>query len=147
MQLNAEHAAQWCWNVYCLCTSWVFFFFGSLSLTLWSRPLRSRCRPSPSCPAEVPAGPPGEDGSGEGVTAVCSPWWPVVRGLSQSRAGHFGGGQRGAPSDESRLIHLSLLWGRGSGCGPVRTTFEHVWTKKQNKKNTFAIARSNVDDI
>lgn len=43
------------------------------------------------------------------MTAVCSPWWPVVRGSSQSRAGHFGGGQRGAPSDESRLIHLSLL--------------------------------------
>lgn len=43
------------------------------------------------------------------MTAVCSPWWPVVRGSSQSRAGHFGGGQKGAPSDESRLIHLSLL--------------------------------------
>lgn len=50
-------------------------------------------------------GPQGEDGSGESVSAVCSPWWPVVRGVSQSREGHFGGGQRGAPSGESRLIH------------------------------------------
>lgn len=54
-------------------------------------------------------GPLGEDGSGEGVSAVCSPWWPLVRGLSRGRAGHSGGRRRGAPSDESRLIHLSLL--------------------------------------
>ena len=54
-------------------------------------------------------GPQGEDGSGEGVTAVCSPWWTVVRGLSQGRTVHSGGGQRVAPSDESRLIHWSLL--------------------------------------
>lgn len=81
-------------------------------LTLWSRPLRSRCRPSPSCQAEVPAGPQGEDGSGEGVTAVCSPWWTVVRGLSQGRTVHSGEGRRVAPSDESRLIHWSLLEGR-----------------------------------
>lgn len=47
----------------------------------------------------------GEDGSGENVSAVCSPWWPVVRGSSQSKTGHFGGGQRGGLSGESRLIH------------------------------------------
>lgn len=45
------------------------------------------------------------------MTAVCSPWWPVVRGWSQGRAAHFGGGQRGAPSDDSRLVRLSLLRG------------------------------------
>lgn len=130
----------------------LFLFTCFLSLTLWSRPLRSRCRPSPSCPAEVPAGPPGEDGSGEGVTAVCSPWWPVVRGSSQSRAGHFGGGQRGAPSDESRLIHLSLLRGGWKAdvdqweqlqnnvrlCVLLKLIFRDkkdkiIWTKKQNK--------------
>lgn len=45
------------------------------------------------------------------MTAVCSPWWPVVRGWSQGRAAHFGGGERGAPSDDSRLVRLSLLRG------------------------------------
>lgn len=54
-------------------------------------------------------GPLREDGSGESVSAVCSPWWPLVRGSSQSRTGHFGVGQRGGLSAESRLIHLSLL--------------------------------------
>lgn len=50
-------------------------------------------------------GPLGEDGSGESVSAVCSPWWPMVRGLSQCRTGHSGGGRRVSPSDEFRLIH------------------------------------------
>lgn len=43
------------------------------------------------------------------MTAVCSPWWPVVRGWSQGRAAHFGGGRRVAPSDDSRLVRWSLL--------------------------------------
>lgn len=43
------------------------------------------------------------------MTAVCSPWWPLVRGWSRGRAAHFGGGRRVAPSDESRLVRLSLL--------------------------------------
>ena len=60
-------------------------------------------------------GPPGEDGSGESVSAVCSPWWPMVRGSSQGRTVHSGAGRRGAPSDESRLIHWSLLGGGGGG--------------------------------
>lgn len=50
-------------------------------------------------------GPLREDGSGESVSAVCSPWWPLVRGSSQSRTGHFGVGRRGGLSAESRLIH------------------------------------------
>lgn len=54
-------------------------------------------------------GPPGEDGSGESVSAECSPWWPLVRGSSRGRTVHSGGGRRVAPSDESRLIHLILL--------------------------------------
>lgn len=54
-------------------------------------------------------GPLREDGSVESGSAVCSPWWPVVRGSSLCRTGHSDGGQRGALSDESRLIHWSLL--------------------------------------
>lgn len=50
-------------------------------------------------------GPLREDGSGESVSAVCSPWWPLVRGSSQSRTGHFGVGRRGGLSGEYRLVH------------------------------------------
>lgn len=41
--------------------------------------------------------------------AVCSPWWPMAKGSSQSRTGHSGEGRRGALTDEFRLIHWSLL--------------------------------------
>lgn len=39
------------------------------------------------------------------MTAVCSPWWPMVRGMSQRRTSHSGEGRRGARVDELRLIH------------------------------------------
>lgn len=41
-----------------------------------------------------------------------------MRGWSQGRAAHFGGGRRVAPSDESRLVRLSLLRDGGRALEP-----------------------------